>query len=384
MKRPLLIVTIILVIILALPAYSFFRWAFQEKKPMNILVLNKTVPTLDRATHRSLFWIFNNERFVKKENKRSYSYRSDYYGFYPLKPMREYQHKMVDYRLTEVIDIAESMDAIYIADTYGVFYSEWYNTISRTRRTRKIRGGMNNNDQKLLVEMNKRNKLIVMEYNSFDYPTADLEKYKVEEMLGIKSSGWTAKYFSSLDSVKNKELPMWMLSMYRKYYQKPWTYSKSGVVFIKNREIIVLEEGTHLTNPLPFIITPDEKATELGVANKVPFTNWFEFIDPINTEVISTFKLETTALGDSLLDLNFLSSEFPAVIVDTTTHTNFYFTGDFATNDISYPTSFFAAHFMLRQTFYGENDVNDPRRFFWLYYKPLVNKIFTEYYNTIK
>lgn len=383
MKRPLLIVIILLVIILAYPAFSFFKWAFQDKKPMNILVLNKTVPTLDRATHRSLFWIFNNERFVKKDKKRSYSYRKDYYGFYPLKPMREYQHKMVDYRLAELIDIAESTDALYFADTYGVFYSEWYNTVSRTRRTRKIRGGLNNNDQKLLTEMYKREKLIVLEYNSFDYPTADLEKYKVEEQLGIKSSGWTAKYFSSLDSIDNKELPLWMLSMYRKYYNRPWTYSKPGIVFVKNREIIVLEEGTHLVNPLPFIITSDEYAARYGVETKVPFINWFEYIDPIGNEIVSTFKLETTAEGDSLLDLNFLSAEFPAVTVDTLNHRNFYFTGDFATNDISYTTSFFANHSLIKKSFYAEKDINDPRRFFWLYYKPLINSIFTEYYKTM-
>jgi hypothetical protein len=83
MKRPLLIIIIILVVILAFPVYSFVKWAFQEKKPMNILVLNKTVPTLDRVTHRSLFWILKNERFVDKEKKSSYSYRSDYYGFLP-------------------------------------------------------------------------------------------------------------------------------------------------------------------------------------------------------------------------------------------------------------------------------------------------------------
>jgi hypothetical protein len=230
--------------------------------------------------------------------------------------------------------------------------------------------------------MYKREKLIILEYNSFDYPTADLEKYKVEEQLGIKSSGWTGKYFSSLDSVKNKDLPLWMLSMYRKYYNRPWTFSKAGVVFVKNREIVVLEEGTHLSSPFPFIVTSEEFSARYGVEGKVPFANWFEFIDPMGNEIVSTFKLETTAAGDSLLDLNFLSSEFPAVIVDTVNHRNFYFTGDFATNDVPYTTSFFASHSLLRKTFYAEKEVNDPRRFFWLYYKPLINSILTEYYNS--
>jgi hypothetical protein len=383
MKRPLLIVIIILVVILAFPVYSVVRWAFQEKKPMNILVLNKTVPTLDRVTHRSFFWILNNERFVDKEKKNSYSFRKDYYGFFPLKPLRERQHKRRDYRLAELIDLAETNDAVYFADTYGVFFSEWYQTVNRTRRTRKIYGGLNNNDQLLLVEMQKRDKLMILEYNSFDFPTADLEKYKVEEILGIKSTGWTAKYFESLDTVKNPDFPIWMTGMYRKYYSEPWTFKGPGIVFVHNREIVVLEAEKHLVNPLPMIKTSEAEAERLGVADCVPFTQWFEVIDSRETDIISNFQIHTNAAGDSLLAQNFLSDVFPAVIVDPDKHRSYYFAGDFATNDIKYSSSYLSKHGLLKRTYYSENDQNDPRRFFWLYYKPLITSIFTEYYESL-
>lgn len=383
MKRPLLIVIVILVVILATPVYSVVKWALQEKKPMNILVLNKTVPSLDRVTHRSLFWILHNERFVDREKKNSYSYRKDYYGFYPLKPLREKQHKKRDYRLTEVLDLAESNDVFYVADTYGVFFSEWYQAFSRTRRTRKIYGGLNNNDQLMIAEMQKRNKLVILEYNSFDYPTADLEKYKVEEILGIKSSGWTAKYFESLDTMKNKSLPAWMTSMYRRYYRQPWSFKDAGIVFVKEREIVVLEYGKSLTNPLPFIVTDNGYAEKYGVAESVPFSQWFEIIDPKDTEVISKFKIYTTATGDSLLAQNFLSDSFPAVIVDPEKHHTFYFAGDFATNNVKYATSILYYQGPLKKLYYSEKVNNDPRQFFWLYYKPLITTIFTDYYMSL-
>ncbi|MBE0676550.1 MAG: hypothetical protein IH591_17985 [Bacteroidales bacterium] len=384
MKRPLLIIIIILVVILAFPVYSVVRWAFQEKKPLNVLVLNKTVPTLDRVTHRSFFWILNNERFVDKEKKNSYSYRNDYYGFYPLKPLRERQHKKVDYRLAELIDLAESYDALYFADTYGVFFSEWYQTVNRTRRTRKIYGGLNNNDQLLLAEMQKREKLILLEYNSFDYPTADLERYKVEEMLGIKSTGWTGKYFESLDTVNNQDFPIWMTGMYRKYTREPWTFTGPGIVFVKSREIVVLEMGESLTSPMPMVITGEENAAKYGVAVSVPFDKWFEVIEPRDSEVISSFQINATAAGDSLLAQNFLPDNFPAVIVNPGNHRSFYFAGDFATNDVPIGTSYLSKHWILRKTHFSEKDENDPKRFFWLYYKPLITSIFTDYYNTIK
>ena len=33
--------------------------------------------------------------------------------------------------------------------------------------------------------MKDRNKLIIMEYNSFDYPTAQFDSYRTQEKLGI-------------------------------------------------------------------------------------------------------------------------------------------------------------------------------------------------------
>jgi len=89
MKKPLLIVIIILGVIIALPVINLIRWTFQAKKPMDIILVDKTVPTLDREKHKSFNWILSNERFVKKENKSSYSYKKDYYGFYPQRPLRE-------------------------------------------------------------------------------------------------------------------------------------------------------------------------------------------------------------------------------------------------------------------------------------------------------
>ena len=46
--------------------------------------------------------------------------------------------------------------------------------INKSRKSRKLYGGLNNNDFLLIKEMKDRNKLIILEYNSFDYPTAQI------------------------------------------------------------------------------------------------------------------------------------------------------------------------------------------------------------------
>jgi hypothetical protein len=382
MKKTLLIVVVILAIIIALPVINLVRWAFQPKMPMDIVLVNKTVPSLDREKHKSFNWILTNERFVKKEKKRSYSYKKDYYGFSPKRPLREKQWDRNDYRLADLINLAEKSDALYFADTYGVFFNDWYKGINKSRKSRKLYGGLNNNDYLLIKEMQDRNKLIILEYNSFDYPTAQFESVRTQEKLGIKFSGWTGRYFESLDTT-GVDFPIWMTAMYRKQYMQPWKYTKSGVVILKEKDIIILEEGVHLNNAMPHIFTDTANCKKYGVPASVAFDKWFDIIEPLESKVISKFRLDITPLGDSLLLENGLNEDFPAVIRESLAGNTFYFSGDFANYNVPYWTARFMGVHKLKGILYSDKP-NDTRRFFWLYYKPLIEGIFTDYYNSME
>lgn len=382
MKKTLLIVFIILAVIIALPVINLIQWNLKEKKPLDIILVDKTVPTLEREHHKSFSWILLNDRFVKKADNESYSYIRDYYGFSPKRPLREKQWDRNDYRLTDLISLAEKNDVVYFADTYGVFFNDWYEGINKSRNSRKLYGGLNNNDFLLIKEMKDRNKLIILEYNSFDYPTAQFESVRTQEKLGISFNGWTGRYFSSLDSA-SENFPIWMTTMYRKQFKKPWTFTKPGIVILREKEILVLEQGVQLQNAMPHIITDESHCTEYGVPASVAYDKWFDIIDPIASHVISSYELETTSIGDTLLANNGLSKMFPAVVQDSVSHRVYYFAGDFATNNVPYWTAKFAGVNKLRGILYSEKP-DDPRRFFWLYYRPLVNGILTEYYNSMK
>lgn len=378
MKKPLLITLIILVVILALPAVNFIRWAFQEKKPMNIVILDKTVPTLERTSHHSLVYVLTNSRFVKKDRGGSYVAKKDYYGFFPLRPVREKQFRKRDFRLTELIELADNNDALYYADTYGVFFNDWYKGIKKARRSRKLYGGLNNNDYLLLSEMKKRDKLVVLEYNSFDYPTSPLERFKTEELLGITSTGWMGKHYKSLDTVSADGVPDWMPALYRKQFRGPWSFTKPGVVLLKDNSIVVLEEGRHLTASLPEVLTSEPYAERFNLPQAVTFENEFDIINPGSNNVISTFNLRTTPAGDTLLLQYGLQPTFPAVIQESAAQHTYYFSGDFATNSIPYWTAKLKKPLIPKSMLYSDKQ-EDSKRFFWLYYKPLITGIFTEY-----
>jgi hypothetical protein len=381
MKKTLLIVVIILAVIIALPVINLIRWSAQPKKPLDIIIVDKTVPTLEREHHKSFNWILTNKRFVKKESKTSYSYKKDYFGFFPQRPLRDHKWDRNDYRLTDLISLADKNDAVYFTDTYGVFFNDWYRGINKSRKSRKIYGGLNNNDFLLLKEMKDRNKLIIMEYNSFDYPTAQFESVRTQEKLGITFSGWTGKYFSSLDTTI-KDFPVWMTAMYRKEYKKPWTFTKPGVVILKEKDIVVLEEGKQLKNPMPQIITDEASSKKYSVVPSVAFDQWFDIIDPLQNKVISKFKLDTTPIGDSLLINNALQNEFPAVVQDPVIQRTYYFSGDFATYNVPYCTARIKGVEKLKGILFSDKP-DDTRRFFWLYYRPLINGILSDYYASL-
>jgi hypothetical protein len=378
MKKTLLIVAIILAIIIALPVINLIRWSAESKKPMDIIIVDKTVPTLERDHHKSFSWILTNNRFVKKKSNNSYSYTKDYYGFFPQRPLRDKKWERNDYRLNDLISLAEKNDALYFTDMYGVFFNDWFRGINKSRKSRKIYGGLNNNDFLLLKEMKDRNKLIIMEYNAFEYPTAEFESVRTQEKLGINFTGWTGKYFTTLDTTAN-DFPVWMTAMYRKQYRKPWTFTKPGIVILKEKDIVILEEGKQLKNPLPQIITDETSLQKYGVISPVAFDQWFDIIEPLQNKVISKFKLDTTPAGDSLLISNSLMNEFPAVVQDPVAMRCFYFSGDFATYDLPFWISRLKGVEKLKGIFFSDKP-DDTRRFFWLYYKPLINGIFSDYY----
>jgi hypothetical protein len=380
MKKPLLFTVVIIVILLVLPAIGFTGWLLKEKKQMNIVILDKTVHSLERNHHRALTWVLANGRFVKDNNSK-YLLRKDYYGFFPIKPLRSKQFRRNDFRLSDLPDIVANNDMLYYADTYGVFFNDWYEGINRSRTSRMLYGGLNNNDYLLLAEMRKLNKLVILEHNSFGYPTDAYERYKVEEQFEMQSTGWSGEYYPSLDSL---DVPEWLPALYLKKNRKHWSFTNPGIVLLKGEnDLIILEEGTHLLSAMPFVTTGSEYAIKYGVPEKVAFRGPFDIIDPKENSVISSFTLETTPEGLELLDRHFLSNVFPAVTGDLDEGNYIYMAGDFATGKMAPWTACFGQPGFLSSLLYSE-DVNDPRRFFWLYYKPLLSGLLNDYYLTLE
>jgi len=333
MNKPIKTFFIILVILSLIPGYLLFKWVFQPKKELNILILDKTVPSFLRENHRSFNWILTHEKYVKPDKKR-YNYTKDYFGFFPLKPQRSKQYEIKRIRLSKVIELADSFDMAY--------------------------------------------------YDILAYPTDLLERTKTEELFDLKWTEWLGKYFSSLDSIKNPDLPKWIMDIYRDQYHKPWTFKHGGIVFVSfNNRVVVLEDKKDLDFGVPYIYTTDYGQKKFGLPYKVVFPSWFEVVDPGNNKVVSSFKIHVNNLGDSILTSNSIPNQFPAVLESSTEYPHFYFAGNFSNNPIYLRTAYFPGYEKFCQKI-GVPFLKKKSYFYWHFYQPLMTHILDQYYTERK
>ncbi len=384
MNRSFKVFLFFVILVLIFPIIGLVKWTFHGKEAVQLLVLDKTVPTLERHKHRSFNWILNHDKYVKANN-RPYSYKKDYYGFFPLKPLRNRQYDIKRIRLGEIIVMAEEYDGAYYTDTYGVYFNDWYQGINKNRRSRKIYGGLLNNDYLLFKELKDRKKLIIAEYKTLTYPTPDLERNKMETLLDVHWTGWVGKYFESLDTIASPDLPEWVLRLYNKQYNKAWEFHKSGIVLVQyNDRVVVLENEEHLDLEVPFIYSSKYAMETYGIPYKINYPYWFEIMEPGGNIELASFKIHTNATGDSIMLNNFIPNEFPAILTGPGEAPYYYFAGDFADNEVKPILAYFVGVEKVAPYLFYSEKPGDRRKFFWEYYKPLMSSILEKHVKKIK
>ncbi len=230
--------------------------------------------------------------------------------------------------------------------------------------------------------MKSRHKLIITEFNTIGSPTNIDNRNKFEKLFGMHWTGWTAKYFDSLDTTVNKELPKWLTDDYKKQHNGKWGFHKSGLAFVSNKEqIVVLEDSTHLNDPVPHIITMGYGQKHLSLPDKMKYSFWFDIIEPdlsIN-HAISRFELGLNANGTAELRKYNIPTTFPAIIMHKDKDYQFYyFSGDFSDNPIGMATSYLKGISFFKWMLYNTDDATERKSFFWEFYRPMMNNILEE------
>lgn len=376
MKNPYLrTVLIVLSSLLVAVLISFLVWVLKPSHTLEVFILDKTVPTQERWEHKSFHWMLNHEKYVRQD-KSLYDLKEDYYGFFPIQPEKQ-QFDFRSLSLRDVETISDKVDVAYYVDTYGVYYNDWYTENGPdVSGDQKVYGGLNQNDYLLLKALKEKGKTILTEFVLLDKSASGLVRKKTEDLLHLRWDGWIGKYFPSLQA---GSCPTWIVELYKSQNQGNWPFTGSGVALIhKYGKVVILDNNKHLKSAMPVIHTKSRMAKQYNLPDTIPYTNWFDIIQTDSTgQVLATFKLNTTASGDSILDNYRMKTDFPAVIHHGGGYRFYYFAGDFSHNHISTTTSYFEGAQLIDFLFYGQ-DHRSSSYFFWKYYRPLIRGILKE------
>jgi hypothetical protein len=356
-------------------------WFFTPKKKLVVAIVDKTVLNTDAQEHTSLWWILNHNRFTKTATQ-SYKNSRDYFGFFP-KDDEKFKLKGLERFSSEQLkQLSNDADLAYFTDTYGIYRNEWYSKKQNTERSNLIYGGMSAQDIEFLQDMKDKHKLIITEFNTIGSPTNADNRNKFEKMFGMHWTGWTARYFDTFDTLRNKELPRWLINNYKKQHEQKWPFHKAGLAFVSNDDqIVILEDSTHLKDPVPHIISFGYGQKTLGLPERMKYPFWFDIITPslsIN-HAISRFDISLNVAGTAELKKYNIPTTFPAIIMHKDKDYQFYyFSGDFCDNPIGMGTSYFKGINMFRWMFYNSDDPDERKSFFWTFYRPMITTILKE------
>ena len=376
-------IVIILLILCLIPIASWLIWNIKPSKPINIMVLNKTVLGLERKEHRAIFWLLLNDKFVKDDNK-VYRMEKDYYGFHPIRPLKSRKYEVKRIKLEEINDLVSNFDMAYYSDTYGVFFNEWFRRQSGQGKGTLIEGGLNNNDYLFIKGLHDQGKLLIAEYNFIAPPTIQLVRKKAEELLGIKWTNWTGRYINELDPAKSKDLPDWIVGIYKKRNDGEWPFTGAGIVLVNEpaQQVAVLQADKHLENGVPEIQTTGYGLESYQLPENVHYPHRFDIMEEQSNEVIAEFKLHVNIEGKAVLDEFNLPSRFPAVLESNTGSPFLYLAGDYS----DYPVRMWTAKLQGIRTFeklFYTNKENSTSKFYWTYYVPLLSQVLTNYQTSL-
>jgi hypothetical protein len=378
---------ILLLAFILLPLWMWMAWLFTPKKKMIAAIIDKTVMSISGQEHVSFTWILTHERITK--NKTSfYKTGNDYFGFFPLEQEKFRLKGLERFSPAMLEKLSTDADLVYFTDTYGIYRNEWYAKKNISERSGIIYGGMSEQDLAFLRNMKLKHKLIITEFNTIGSPTSPEIRNAFENMFGLKWSGWTGRYFSSLDTTVNAELPKWLIRNYKNQHTGQWPFHNAGIAFVNNSDqVVVVEEKTQLTDAMPYIESNRDGQKKFGLPHRINYSFWFDIIlpDTVVNNTIAEFKITVNAAGEAELNKNNIPAHFPAVTIHNGSDYQFYyFSGDFCDNPINMTTAYFKGIRFFKSLFYTTANAGGRAGFFWNFYQPLMTTIVNDYYHQLK
>ncbi len=355
------------VVLLLLANWSTIIWHLEQERPLQVTILDKTVPDTSYREHKGVMWILNNLRYVNSATGSPFRYHQDYYGFFPLPEQQ--------YAIHELPSDLGKTDLIYVTDTYGVYTADFYRENIRGKRSELIYGGLKPREVTAIANSLTPRNVLIAEFNTLATPSDPQARQQMESILGVRWTGWIGRYFSSL-AADNPEIPHWLVENYEQQYNTKWKFRSSGLAFTNlNDEVVILEAGVGIGSRFNRLVFLPSAVEHYHVAKEVQYGYWFDIVEAAaQTEVLAHYHLDLTAEGEKELALWNIPAVFPAVIKNSSPYRTYYFAGDYADSNVI-PTSYDAVAW---RPWLGIGGITEEKKFFWQIYFPMMKQIITE------
>ncbi|MBE4908936.1 hypothetical protein IMZ08_12780 [Bacillus luteolus] len=368
LKIKLPIFLLFILIILAAITSPFWGWQIKPKKTLEVLILDKTVPDETYREHKGVMWALNHLKYVQSDGTK-YHLINDYIGFYP--------KKKNEYGIRNLPENLDPYQMIYIADGYGVYEEEFYESNQLGERSNIIYGGMTSEEIARIREaVFKNGTTLVAEFNTFASPTPSNVKEEFYQLLNIDWTGWIARYFEDLNS---DEVPVWIRTNYESQTGESYQFNGSGYVFVnENDKVVILDKSQIGKEGVTFTFTENGESY-FDEQTEVTYDYWFDVITPKNEkEVLATYNLTVNESGKDLLRANNIPLQFPAVVQHRNDkYTSYYFAGDYA-DQAELPGLYQTVGFTTWKKWMTSSSQAGTLPFFWKAYLPMMEVIFEE------
>lgn len=318
-KGPRLFILCILFLLIVLTS-PFWLWQLKPAEELDILIVDKTVPSQSYQEHQGLTWILNNNKYLKTDGN-AYVMEEDYVGFHP--------KNNGEYTITEIPDQLDSYPLIYLADLYGVYEEEFYGPNETGEQSELIYGGLQEAEVDRLEEtLYENGNTLIAEFNTFASPTEPAIRERMYNLLNIGWGGWMGRYFSDLS---NMEVPNWVKENLANQGQE-WKYQGSGFVFINKENFVYVVSEDGITAEGIQLESTEKGEAFFGKDIHASYGYWFDVITANDEEeVLATYTLPVKESEKEALKSFGIPTQFPAIVQQqNASFTTYYFAGDYA------------------------------------------------------
>ena len=365
--RALLIGLLVVLTLGVLAATPWALWHAAPVRPLDILVVDKTVAKPDYRKHAGLFWVLRHEKIVQRRTGQPLQDDRDYAG---------YRHTP-DGQPRIVPIPARPTDLTYIADTYGVYEDDLQNR-PLGLRSRLVYGGMSLDEVRTVTRNLRPGATLVGEFNCVASPTTGQAREALSDALGVRWTGWIGRHFQYLDLTV--DLPLWIPRTWKRQTGTPWRFHGPGYIFVKEQgRLVVLVDGIDAPRPALRITFDEDAAGRYGTVRRQTYDYWFEVMTPRDgAEVIASFDLELTDAGRQKMRGVHVDRPFPAIVRTVRPgYVAYYFAGDFA-DQRKVPESYRYKWLPKIRAWLGAEHRDDQQAFYWRVYVPLMQRVIRE------